>query len=248
MKFKLLGNGFIAPRHKEAIESIGGEVVEDYNDADCVVVLTPNDLHYGMVIDAHDRGKIVLCEKPMVIGKINLGNLIDVKNVYTVLQLRYHPLAKQLKEEFEKGKLYEIEMDIAVHRDTDYFNGWKGDRKRSGGILYNLGIHYFDLLLWIFGPAIETKLKHEDQSMAFGTIMGKNYACKWRLQLDARKYEQHRTFRVNGKDYNFSSKDNLAEENLHKFVYQGLIKGKGITPKEVSKSINLIENLLYDVI
>jgi len=82
-----------------------------------------------------------------------------------------------------------------------------------------------------------------DEKTGRGFIKGENYICNWQVSTDAKKENQKRVFEINGKDYNFSSKDNLSFENLHKFVYADLLKGAGITPEECLKSIELIENL-----
>ena len=256
--FSIIGQGFIFPRHIQAIASIGGKFVDIISDsrydkdwvgmidttkANYVVVLTPNDLHFEMILRAVEKGKIVLCEKPLTIDTSEVKRFLNSDKVFTVLQLRHHPLAKQLKEQIKPSEDYKIEMDISVFRDKDYFTGWKGDEQRSGGILYNLGIHYFDLLLWLFGEAEKVQTDFLGEKLASGAIEGKNYRCEWRICSNAPKDRQQRTFKINGIDYNFSSQDNLSFEDLHKFVYQDLIQGKGITTREALKSMELIEKI-----
>jgi len=258
MKFLLIGNGFIAPRHKEAIKIIGGEIrgIVDVDrgenkwketiretDADCVVILTPNDLHYEMIKLASDCKKTVLCEKPMAIKSEHLKSLATKPNVFSVLQLRYHPDVKKIKSRIEKDKKNEIEMDISVFRDEDYYSGWKGKRERSGGILFNLGVHYFDLFLYLFGDARKAELENLDERTGTGVIEGDNYFCRFRVSTGAKRENQRRVFKINGEQYNFSSKDNLSFENLHQFVYRDLLEGKGIGPKEALRSVELIEKL-----
>ncbi len=259
MNYSLIGTGFISPRHLEAIYYTHGKVIDLVNTAhgenvwkrivknpktDCVVVLTPNDLHFEMVLTAAKNKKIVLCEKPLTIDSRQAEILSKYKNIFTVLQLRYHPLVKELKEKIStSNKKYEVEMDIAVHRDKDYYKMWKGQFKRSGGVLFNLGIHYFDLLLHLFGQPKKIKTLTLNGETGTGTIEGKNYQCRWHINTNETKQNQRRVFRINSENYNFSSKDNLSYENLHRFVYQDLLKGKGITPKEALKSIKLVEKL-----
>jgi len=261
MKFLLIGNGFIAPRHREAIEKIGGEIVgtlsldhdpEAWREAikntaaDCVVVLTPNDLHFEMTKLAADCGKIVLCEKPLAITSEHLEILSAYPNIFTVLQLRYHPDIEKIRAEqlTENGKKHEIEMDISVYRDDLYYTGWKGQTARSGGVLFNLGIHYFDLLLYLFGPATEITLENLDDKTGTGVIAGENYHCHFKVSTDAPRDDQKRVYKINGTAYNFSSQDNLSFEDLHRFVYQDLLKGQGITPQEAAKSTRVIETLI----
>ena len=258
MKFLLIGNGFIALRHKEAIRDIGGEITEVFGlekgenywkeaikntNADCVVFLTPNDLHFEMAKMAAEQGKIVLCEKPLVIKSEQVEILAKYPDIFTVLQLRHHPLVKEIKSGIKKDENYELEIDISIHRDENYYQSWKGQKEKSGGILFNLGIHYFDLLLYLFGEPKEVLTFSLNDKTARGLVKGENYICNWQLSTDEIRKNQRRVFKINKENYNFSSKDNLSYENLHKFVYQDLLKRKGILPKEVLKSIKLVESI-----
>jgi len=263
MKFSIIGTGFIFPLHTQAIRDIGGEIVDVVNEshgpdawkemvkttkADCVVILTPNDLHFEMAMAAADNDKIVLCEKPLVIKSEYAKILATRKNIFTVLQLRHHPFAKQLKAEIKPDNRYEIEMDISVYRDEKYYQSWKAIKERSGGLLFNLGIHYFDMLLYLFGEAKKATTHSLNEKTGFGVIEGDNYTCHWRVSTDEKKENQRRTFRINGVDYNFSSKDNLSYESLHRFVYQNLLEGKGVLPGEILKSIELVEKLYANIL
>jgi len=269
MKFAILGTGFIFRTHLQAINRIEGNIVDVVNlangenawkemlkntDADCVVILTPNDLHFEMAKFSAEKGKMVLCEKPLVIKSEQARILINYPNIFTVLQLRYHPFVKKIKEEIKNQQKNKISMNIFFQRDKTYTKGWKGNKERSGSFLLNLGIHYFDLLLYLFGEAkkIKTEKIQEEiingllEAEAGGEIEGENYFCEWRMYLNKKNSEgiiKKREFIINGKSYNFSSKENLAEENLHFFVYKDLLNKKGITPKEALKSIELVEKL-----
>ncbi len=255
MKFLLIGNGFIASRHKESIKEIGGEIIgiiEEGSDwryavkntgADCVVILTPNDLHFEMAKAAAEAGKIVLCEKPLAIKSEHAKELAKYPNIFTVLQLRRHPYIEKIKSEAIKPDKNEVEMDISVFRDENYYKIWKGQRERSGGVLFNLGIHYFDLLVYLFGEPKTAVLKTLDEKTGAGIIEGDNYICNFRISTGEKRENQRRVYKINGKNYNFSSQDNLSFENLHQFVYKDLLKNEGTTPKEALKSIKLIEDL-----
>ncbi len=258
MKFSIIGTGFILTPHVQSIRDIGGEIRDVVNDvrggeawkemvrttdADCIVILTPNDLHFEMIKLSLENNKIVLCEKPLCIKSEDVEELLEKENVFVSLQLRHHPLVKELKEEINGRKENEIEMDISVYRDENYYKIWKGQKERSGGVLFNLGVHYFDLLLYLFGEAKEINTSYLDPKTGEGVIKGDNYTCKWRVSTAAERSKQKRVFKVNGVDYNFSSKDNLSFENLHKFVYEDLLRNEGITPSEALKSIKLVEGL-----
>lgn len=235
-RFSYTSTGFILPTHIEALRQSGGEIVGLNTNEDCVVVNSPNYLHYQHIKEHLD--KIILCEKPLVINSKQAEELAQYENIYTVLQLRHHPLLKEIEIKDKN----EVEVDISVYRDEKYFNSWKGDEEKSGGILFNLGIHYFDLLFHLFGRPI-TYIGDLDDRTAKGIINGDNYNCQYKLSVDERQDNQRRIFKINGKEYNFSTKDNLAYENLHKYVYMDLMQGKGVKAKDVVWLISFIEKL-----
>jgi len=262
MQFSIIGTGFIFPSHVEAIRHVGGKIRDIVNtargeeiwremvkttDADCIVILTPNDLHFEMVNAASEAGKIVLCEKPLSLKSEELKTLVNKKNIFTVLQLKYHPLIKEIKEEMRNNSYYEIEIDISVYRDEKYYQSWKGQKERSGGILFNLGIHYFDLLIYLFGVPniIERTLCAE--KTASGLLKGENYSCSWRLSTDEKRGSQKRAFKINGADYNFSSQDNLSHENLHREIYRDLLVGRGAKPEDALDATVLTEKIYKSI-
>lgn len=261
--FAVIGTGFIMPRHIEAINAIGGKIIDVINtsygeylyedtikrtSASYVVVLTSNHFHKPITLCALKEGKTILCEKPLGISTIEVQNIIDSERqskgkVFTVLQLRHHPLVKKLREEIVEGKDYEVEIDISVFRDKHYYSGWKGDEKKSGGVLFNLGSHYFDLLTYLFDvPKDIISVDGNDKTMT-GILEGKNFLCRWRISTEAQQNDQKRIFRFNGEMCNFSSKNNLSYENLHYYVYEDLINSRGVTPLDVLPSTHLIENI-----
>ncbi len=257
-KFAVIGKGFIYDSHADAISKIGGEIIEvveesrgsdawkeavKKTEADCVVILAPNHLHFEMAKLSAEKGKMVLCEKPLALKSEQVNILAEHPDVFTVYQLRYHPAVEKLKAGLKKSQKHQIEMDISVHRDKAYWESWKGTADKSGGILFNLGIHYFDLLLYLFGEAKEVKTLYIDHKKGKGIISGDNYICNWQIRADAEKENQKRVFKIDGEDYNFSSKDNLSLENLHVFVYEDLLKKQGVLPKESLKSVELIERI-----
>lgn len=261
MKFSIIGTGFILPSHVSAIRDIGGEIVDVVNDArhpdawkemiattdaECIVILAPNDLHFPMAVAALDRGKKVLCEKPLALNADQVRKLANYEGIFVVHQLRHHPLFEELKEDTRKHKgPHRVELDISVYRDPHYFSCWKGQNERSGGPLLNLGVHYFDAFLHIFGAPEHTETFFLDEKTGEGVMKGENYECSWRISVGEQRNNQRRVFCVNGKDYNFSSKDNLSFENLHLPVYRNLLEGKGVSPRDVY-SVHLLIDKLND--
>lgn len=262
MKYVIVGTGFIFRRHLLSIKETGGEILDVVNEthgrgkewkkaianpeADCVVILTPNYLHCPIALAANDAGKIVLSEKPLAIKSEDAKKMAERKNIFVVQQLHYHPDVVKMRQEISKDKHYDINIDVEVHRDRHYFDGWKGNMELSGGPLFTLGVHYFELLLYLFGPATKAVMTSFDGKAGEGIIEGSNYNCKWRVSVGAPVGQNKRFFNVNGVALNLSGKENLAEENLHNFVYQDLLQGMGVTPAQALPAIELIEKLYAD--
>jgi len=248
--FAIIGRGFIYPKHKEAIESIGGEVLDECDGldwwgrmikntkAEWVVILTPNDWHYKMSLIARMNNKKVLCEKPLTLCEEKTKELIGYGDVYTVYQLRYLPEIQKLKEEVRESDFYNIKLNMSVHRSQEYFDSWKGNKSVSGGLLFNTGIHYFDLIVYIFGYPDKFKTEKYAEERAEGWLEGKNYRCDWVVDLLAPEDKQERSFTINNKAY-----DLFTKENLHKKLYQALVAGEGITAQDALPSIRLVEQL-----
>lgn len=254
MKFSIIGTGAIMPKHKDAIESVGGEIIDIIDithgenawremvkntEADYIVILSPNHLHFEMALEAAKAGKKVVCEKPLTINSQDAENLFKYQNIFTVLQLRHHNEIKNLKSKINYDKKYKIELYIGVHRDENYFKTWKGDSKKTGNILFNLGIHYFDLILELFGEPEEIITENIEEKRGKGIIKGENYICDWEISAEESKENQKRYFNINGENY-----DLIQKENLHRHVYREIINGNGFTPQEAVKSIKLVEKII----
>ena len=234
-KFAIIGTGFIFQKHVEAIRSIGGEITDVMNEnaildyekfinrteAEYIVILTPNHLHFDMAQFAANCGKTVLCEKPLTISSDDMDTLSAYDNIFTVLQLRHHPLLREMRRRIIEEN--DINLDIAVYRDRTYKSGWKGSDLLSGGIKFNLGIHYFDLAYYLVGD--------------------KKLNLTWNLSVDEVKKKSRRIITINGHEFNLSCKENLSEENLHSLVYADLITGRGVKPKDLIELTKKIEEL-----
>lgn len=253
----VIGTGFIFPKHKEAIEANGGKIVAAYNtkndwrdvlktDVPYVAVCTPNDLHYEMSKACLEAGKTVLCEKPLMVN--NIGHLEELKrypNLYVVLQLRWHPQLLAVKKWADENthKRHRVILDIYINRDEKVVAPWKFDERRSGGILYNIGAHYFDVLTYLFGNKFELGEVRYSQKKANGHIQFLNADVRWSLDITAQREDQRRVVKINGKEINFSSKDNLAYENLHYYVYKSIKKGDGVRVVDCEPSLRLISTI-----
>jgi UDP-N-acetyl-2-amino-2-deoxyglucuronate dehydrogenase len=229
-------------------------------DADRVHYLTicsPNYLH-----DAHMRlalrvGADAICEKPLVINPWNLDGLRELEaetgqRVYTVLQLRLHPALAAFRERLatNPGKRYQVQLAYLTARGRWYDVSWKGVDERSGGIVTNIGIHFFDLLLWLFGPLQRSDVHLRDVKRAAGTLALANADVQWYLSAEAADlpFEPQpgtkTTFRaitVDGEQLEFSE----GFTDLHTRVYQEVIAGRGFGVEDARPSIELSHRIRH---
>ena len=219
-------------------------------------ICAPNYLH-----DAHCRlalrvGADVICEKPLVINPWNLDALQELeaefgKRIYTVLQLRTHPKLLQLRERLlqDSGdRRYEVELTYIASRGIWYHFSWKGDEEKSGGVATNIGIHFFDLLLWLFGDVEEVRVYHSDRKRMSGFLELERATVKWFLSTDHQDLPfsaepgNRSTFRsitVDGEEIEFSG----GFTDLHTRVYEETLAGRGFGIDDARPSINLVSKI-----
>lgn len=258
-KFLIVGNGFIAPKHIEAIEHLGGKIigvcdveptkanskypfVTDYKellaDADIISLCTPNYLHTEMALEAARKGKTILSEKPMSFKTEEFALLKGVPKLFGVFQLRYLPDIADMRKMASTAK--DVEMVIEMKRSHTYHQTWKGDPTKTGGLLFNIGCHYFDLLGHLFGYTGFEKLDTDIQdTKATGTLVYWNTVVKWRIEFTEEQPSYERTLTIDGVKF-----DLVQKENLHIKVYENLMWGQGITAVEEEKIIKMIDTIL----
>lgn len=273
-KFAIVGMGFIYPRHVQAIKALGGVIrmscdideskfpkdhsvleywtdwVEMFNHprfigVTHVIICTPNYLHDVITREALLRGKKVLCEKPL-----SINGAEGMRGVNTVLQLRKHPELQNM------AKPSRLSVVAKMYRDNKYWKSWKGQETLSGGILYNLGVHYIDLAIFLLEnkwQVIEVKKTNK-----FIDALG-YHACvcveakvdfdgvpvDFHIEVVDKKEDQGRSVTINeGKEITLSNAENLSYEDLHIEVYKDFLADKGIGLWEAGQSLNLIEDIL----
>ena len=221
-----------------------------------VSVCSPNYLH-----DAHVRfglriGADVICEKPVVLNPWNVDALMEIeketnRKVYTVLQLRLHPAIISLREKILKGpagKKYKVDLKYITARGNWYHSSWKGDIYKSGGITTNIGIHFFDVLLWIFGDVKENIIYQHGIDTASGKLELEKAEVSWMLSIDGDKLpgeiketgsHMYRSLVIDGQETGFS--DGFGE--LHTRSYKEILEGNGIVLAETKKVIQLLHDI-----
>ena len=220
---------------------------------DFVTVCSPNYLH-----DSHIRfglrvGANVICEKPIVLNPWNIDALEEIEKetgnrIFTILQLRLHPAIIALKEKIDAepaGKKHLIELDYITSRGHWYFASWKGDIAKSGGIATNIGVHFFDMLIWIFGDVTENIVTQHTKDTASGILSLQKATVRWHLSIDVNtlpaevKASGKRTYRIlniDGDSFEFS--EGFTE--LHSRSYEEILAGRGFGLSETRKSIELV--------
>ncbi|HMK04888.1 MAG TPA: Gfo/Idh/MocA family oxidoreductase [Ferruginibacter sp.] len=236
-------------RHLEKQKRLG-------NKTDFVSVCSPNYLH-----DAHVRfglriGADVICEKPIVLNPWNIDALAEIeketgRKVFALLQLRHHPAIIALKHRIAampETKKHKVDLQYITSRGNWYHTSWKGDIQKSGGIATNIGIHFFDMLLWIFGDVKENRVTEHNNTTAAGQLELENATVSWKLSIDSgmlpeeAKAAGKQTFRsliIDGETFEFSQ--GFAE--LHTQSYAEIIAGKGFLLSETRKAIELVHQI-----
>lgn len=219
-----------------------------------VSICTPNYMHPSHIRFALRNGAHAICEKPMVIhpGEMQIIKEIEEetgKRVFTVLQLRHHTSIIELKKQIDQGpknKHYNIDLNYITTRGKWYHKSWKGDIEKSGGIATNIGIHLFDMLIWIFGSVKSCNVKNYQPHKAAGTLELEKASVKWFLSLDEHDLPKlvakagKRTFRsiiVNDQEVEFSE----GFTDLHTVTYQNILNSNGFGIDDVRESILLTE-------
>lgn len=217
-----------------------------------VSICTPNYLHDAHIRFALRIGADAICEKPLVLNPWNLDALTELeqesgRRIYNILQLRLHPTIIALKERvaaLPPDEKLDIDLTYITSRGKWYYVSWKGDLEKSGGIATNIGIHFFDMLMWIFGDVKLLQIHHKDERKIGGYLELDRANVRWFLSLDIgdvpkEAYEAgkttYRSLTMNGEEIEFS--DGFTD--LHTMVYQDILSGGGFGLEDTRLSINL---------
>lgn len=226
---------------------------------DFVSICSPNYLHDSHIRFGLRNNADVICEKPLVLNPWNIEALETIekesgRRVYNILQLRLHPSIMQLKQQVEEAlklnpnKIFEVDLTYITSRGKWYFVSWKGDIAKSGGVATNIGIHFFDMLLWIFGGVKKSVVNLLNSQSASGVLELQNARVRWFLSVDFEtlpkevKNENKRTYRliyIDGKAVEFS--DGFTD--LHTESYRNILEGNGFGLREARDSIELVHQI-----
>lgn len=230
---------------------------------DYVSICSPNYLHDAHIRIALRNGAHAICEKPIVLNPWNVDALQEIEkesgqNIYTILQLRHHPAIIALKQKVDEAlststltstsKTYDIDLTYITSRGAWYHRSWKGDVEKSGGVANNIGVHFFDMLTWIFGPAKENVVHVSETDRAAGFLQLENARVRWFLSInrdhlpEQAKKDGKTTFRsitVNGEEIEFSG----GFTDLHTVSYQNILEGKGYGLADARPSVYILHSI-----
>lgn len=223
---------------------------------DYVSICSPNYLHDAHIRMALRNGAHAICEKPVVLNPWNLDKLLTLeqetgKHIYTILQLRLHPTLKALKkmvEEGPAGKVYDVELTYITSRGKWYQYSWKGDVQKSGGVATNIGIHFFDMLGWVFGDFERVEVIERHDTKVRGTLQFSQARVNWLLSIDSgdlpwQAVEQgattFRNITIEDKELEFS--DGFTD--LHTRSYQEILAGRGFRLATARPSVDIAQRV-----
>jgi len=233
-------------RHFDKLKRTGTKI-------DYVSICSPNYLHDSHIRFALRHKADAICEKPIVLNPWNVDALQEIeketnRRVYTILQLRLHPKILELRKKIQDGpkdKIYDIDLTYITSRGNWYNISWKGDIHKSGGVATNIGVHFFDMLGWIFGPARTNIVHLSEHNKAAGYLELEKARIRWFLSLDfndipvAVRNSGKRTFRsitVDGEEIEFSE----GFSDLHTLSYKELLAGKGFGLEDARQSVEIV--------
>jgi len=232
-------------RHFDKLKRTGTKI-------DYVSICSPNYLHDSHIRFALRHQADAICEKPIVLNPWNVDALQEIENetdkkIYTILQSRLHPRIIELRNKIINGpkdKIYDIDLTYITSRGNWYFISWKGDVQKSGGVATNIGIHFFDMLSWIFGKTKKNIVHLSHYNKAAGYLELENARVRWFLSLDhndlpaAALEKGQRTFRsikVDGEEIEYS--EGFTE--LHTLTYKEILAGRGFGLQDARQSVEI---------
>lgn len=223
---------------------------------DYVSICSPNYLHDSHVRFALRANAHAICEKPLVLNPWNVDALQEFeaefdKKIYTILQLRLHPSIIALKKRIDKeprDRIYDVDLSYITSRGRWYHASWKASLQKSGGVITNIGVHFFDMLMWIFGAVKNTTTTVNRADLAQGCLELERARVNWKLSINGEHLPSkvknagkrtHRLLSIDGDEFEFSR----GFTDLHTTSYQNILLGKGFGLDEAKASVSLVHSM-----
>lgn len=228
---------------------------------DYLTICTPNYTHDSYIRYGLRGGSDVICEKPVVLNPHNLYELLkDEKEsghkAYTILQLRLHDSIVALKKKVNEGpkdKIYDVDLTYITPRGKWYYASWKGDEHKSGGVATNIGIHFYDMLQWVFGPVKQNIVHIKSFDRVAGYLEFEKARVRYFLSINAdclpqnlgnkeeRVFRSYRSLTIDGEEFEFS--EGFTE--LHTKSYEKILSGDGFRISEAMESIRIVSDIRH---
>jgi UDP-N-acetyl-2-amino-2-deoxyglucuronate dehydrogenase len=222
---------------------------------DYVSICSPNYLHDAHVRFALRSDADAICEKPLVLNPHNVDALLEIerqtnRKINTILQLRLHPQIIALRDRIaadKSGKIHDVDLCYMTSRGRWYYTSWKGNDTKSGGIATNIGVHFFDMLSFVFGKQTRNVVHHRAMDCAAGYLEYERARVRWYLSINARdlptnvasKKTTFRSITVDGKEIEFSE----GFTDLHDLSYREIVAGRGFPLSDVRPSIETVAHI-----
>jgi len=239
-------HGFHTTRYFKRPEQFGRELVKRFlreQGVDYLSVCSPNFLHDAHCRMGMDAGTHVICEKPLVIKPSNLDALqqyegLRQRSIFALLQMRYHAEAERIRQMCADGSDHVVELNYVTPRGDWYLHTWKNRPDEAGGLITNIGVHFLDLLMWIFGPCSEASVNTRTDRLVAGSLQLERATVRWSLSISY-EVERQRLVSVNGEKFDFTT----GFDNLHTKVYEEILAGRGFGIDDARPSIELAYRL-----
>lgn len=226
------------------------------NKLDYISVCTPNYLHDSHIRFGLKNGCDVICEKPIVLNTWNIDALQRMeeetnRKINTIFQLRLHPAIKTWKEKIEQGpkdKIYDVDLTYITSRGNWYYTSWKGDESKSGGIATNIGVHFYDMLSWIFGKVEKSVVNVASHDRVAGILLFQRARVRYFLSInydtipDEIKATGKRTYRkvvCDNDEIEFSE----GFTDLHTESYKEILQGRGFGLEDARSCIEIVSGI-----
>ena len=241
-------------RHMDKLRRKGRKI-------DYLSICVPNYLHDAHIRMALRNDAHAICEKPIVLNPWNVDALREIenetgKNIYTILQLRHHPSIISLKEKINSGsaeKVYDIDLKYITSRGHWYYISWKGEPSKSGGLPSNIGVHFFDMLTWIFGNVSENVVTLYEPARASGFLKLERARVNWFLSIESsdlplvarqKGFRTSRSLTIDNEEIEFSE----GFTDLHTISYREILEGRGYRLEDARASIQIVHDIRHSVI
>jgi UDP-N-acetyl-2-amino-2-deoxyglucuronate dehydrogenase len=220
-----------------------------------VSICSPNYMHDAHVRFALRSGADAICEKPLVLNPWNIDGLAEIeqstgRKVNTILQLRLHPSIIALRDKINGNgadRMHDVDLTYITSRGRWYYVSWKGEEQKSGGIATNIGIHFYDMLSFVFGPLQENYVHHRAVDCAAGYLTYAKARVRWFLSINRKDLPANippgqttfRSITIDGEELEFS--DGFTD--LHTRSYQEILAGNGYTLDDVRLSVETVSHI-----